>query len=161
MRSSIFFQLSKVDEAKRLVYGIATAEVADKAGEILDYASSVPYFKKWSSEIEKASGGKSLGNVREMHDSKAVGKLTQLNFNDEEKQIEICAKIVDEGAWNKVMEGVLTGFSQGGSYVKSWPDPDQKGVTRYTADPAEVSIVDNPCLGEGSFQLIRDRKSVV
>ena len=61
MKSQVFFQLTKVDEVKRLVHGIATAEVADKAGEILDYDSSVPYFKAWSADIAKASGGKSLG----------------------------------------------------------------------------------------------------
>jgi hypothetical protein len=42
--------------------------------------------------------------------------------------------------------GVLIGFSQGGDYVKKWPDPVFKGKTRYTADPGEVSAVDSPCL---------------
>lgn len=160
MRSSIFFQLSKVDEAKRLVYGIATAEVADKAGEILDYASSVPYFKKWSSEIEKASGGKSLGNVREMHDEKAVGKLTELNCDDETKAISVCAKIVEESTWQKVLEGVLTGFSIGGDYVKKWKDSTNAALTRFTAEPSEISVVDNPCVGIATFAYMKSDGSI-
>ena len=149
---NLFFALTKVDEAQRLVYGVATAEQPDKSGEICDYETTVPYYKAWSGEIEKATGGKSKGNVREMHSSNAVGKLTQINFNDEQKQIEICAKIVDDQCWNKVVEGVLTGFSQGGSYAKTWKDGE---YTRYTADPAEVSVVDNPCLASASFEMIR------
>lgn len=152
---NLFFRLTKVDEAQRLVYGVATAETPDKTREVCDYASTVPHYKAWSDEIHKASGGKSLGNVREMHDNKAVGKLTSINFNDEEKQIEICAKIIEDSTWNKVVEGVLTGFSQGGDYEKRWKDPDDPTLTRYTAVPAEVSVVDNPCLARGSFEYIK------
>lgn len=153
---NLFFALKKVDEAQRLVYGIATAEQVDRAGEICDYEGTKPYYKAWSDDMHKASGGKSYGNVREMHDNKAAGKLFQAPvFNDELRQIEICAKVVDEEAWNKVLEGVYTGFSQGGSYVKSWKDPDDKTITRYIADPAEVSLVDMPCLASATFELIR------
>jgi hypothetical protein len=152
---NLFFRLSKVDEARREVYGIATAEVADKTGEICDYETTVPYYKAWSAEIQKASNGKSLGNVREMHDNKAVGKLTQINFDDDKKQIEVCAKIVEESTWQKVVEGVLLGFSQGGSYVKTWKDAENPEFTRYTADPSEISVVDNPCLGTATFEYIK------
>lgn len=160
MRSSIFFQLAKVDEAKRLVYGIATAEVADKANEILDYETSVPYFKAWSADMEKASGGKSLGNVREMHDNKAVGKLTELNCDDVAKTISVCAKIVEESTWQKVLEGVLTGFSIGGDYVKKWKDTANAALTRFTANPAEISVVDAPCVGIAVFEYIKSDGSV-
>lgn len=155
MRSSIFFQLKKVDEAKRLVYGIATAEVADKANEILDYESSVPHFKAWSAEIQKASGGKSLGNVREMHENKAVGKLTELTCDDETKTISVCAKVVEESTWQKVLEGVLTGFSIGGDYKKKWKDTTNALLTRFTAAPSEISMVDNPCVGIATFEYIK------
>ena len=155
MRSAIFFQLAKVDEAKRLVYGVATAEVADKAGEILDYDSSVPYFKAWSADIAKASGGKSLGNVREMHNSHAVGKLTELECDDAAKLIKVCAKIVEDSTWQKVLEGVLTGFSIGGDYVKRWKDSANAALTRFTANPAEISVVDNPCVGIATFEYIK------
>ena len=119
---SMFFPITKIDAAQRLVYGIATAEKVDRSGEICDYASTKPYYEKWSADIAKASDGKSLGNVRAMHGKVAAGKLTALTCNDSDKQIEVCAKIVDDDEWNKVEEGVYTGFSHGGSYVKRWKD---------------------------------------
>lgn len=155
MKMNLFIPITKIDVEKRLVYGIATAESPDKSGEIMDYESTVPYYKAWSGEIEKSSGGKSLGNLRSMHASVAAGKLTQIHFNDAEKQIEICAKVVDDNEWNKVDEGVYTGFSQGGRYVKTWKDPNDSSLTRYTADPSEVSLVDNPCLASATFEVIK------
>src|SRR5580692_8235006 len=152
---NLFIPLTKVDEEKREVYGTATAELPDKSGEVFDYDSSLPYYKEWSGEIQKASGGKSLGNVREMHTNIAAGKLTQIVFNDEQKQIEVCAKIVNDSTWEKVLEGVLTGFSHGGEYIKTWKDPDNSKLTRYTARPSEISVVDNPCLGAATFEVIK------
>jgi len=152
---NLFIPITKIDVVQRLVYGLATAEQVDKSGEIFDYETSLPYYKEWSGEIEKASGGKSLGNVREMHTNIAAGKLTQINFNDELKQIEVCAKIVNQSTWEKVEEGVLTGFSHGGEYINTWTDPDNKKFTRYTARPAELSVVDNPCLGSATFMAVK------
>ncbi len=104
--------ITKVDAARRLVYGLATAETADRAGEICDYASTKPFYEKWSRAIAASTGGKSYGNLRAMHGQVAAGKVTALTFNDEAKQIEICAKVVDDAEWSKVAEGVYTGFSQ-------------------------------------------------
>lgn len=148
----LFAQLAKIDEGRREVWGIATAEVVDKDGEIFDYESSKPYFKAWSAEIEKATDGKSLGNVREMHTSSAVGKLISLTFDDEQKRIQVGAKIVDDAAWKKCTDGVYTGFSIGGCYVKAWKDGE---FTRFTADPAEISVVDNPCVPAAHFTAIK------
>jgi len=36
----LFAQLAKIDESKHEVWGVATAEMVDKEGEIFDYASS-------------------------------------------------------------------------------------------------------------------------
>ena len=145
--------ITKVDAARRLVYGVATAEIADRAGEICDYASTKPYYEKWSQTIAASSGGKSYGNLRAMHGTVAAGKVTSLAFNDDAKQIEICAKVVDDAEWKKVAEGVYTGFSQGGLYAKRWTDA--AGATRYTADPHEISLVDLPCLAEARFELVK------
>lgn len=155
MKTRMFFLLTKVNSVLRTVSGIATAEVPDQDNEICDYESTKPLFQAWSEMIEKASGGKSLGNVREMHGAKAVGKLTKITFNDDDKAIEIEAKIVDDETWNKIEEGVLTGFSQGGAYVKTWKDPDNKKLTRFTAKPSEMSVVDNPCLTVASFEYVK------
>lgn len=160
MTLSIFVPIRKVDAAQRLVYGVATAEVADKSGEIMDYASTVPYYKEWSGDFEKTTAGKSLGNVRAMHGSVAAGKVTEIVYNDELKQIEICAKIVDDAEWKKVEEGVYTGFSQGGDYIKRWEDPTDSKLKRYTAKPCEVSIVDNPCVPTATFEYVKSDGAV-
>lgn len=149
----MFVPLTKIDEEQRLVYGIATCEKKDRSGEICDYETSKPFYEKWSGEVAKASGGKSLGNVRAMHSKVAAGKLTQVVFNDDAKQIEVCAKVIDDAEWNKVKEGVYTGFSHGGSYEKVWKDAD--GTVRYTANPVELSLVDIPCLPDATFTAIK------
>jgi hypothetical protein len=148
----LFIPITKIDAAKRLVYGIATAELPDAAGEICDYASTKPLYQKWSDDFSKATEGKSLGNLRAMHAPIAAGKLTEIAFDDDAKKIEICAKVVDDAEWAKVEEGVYTGFSQGGKYIKRWTDGEH---TRYTAEPIEVSLVDNPCLPEATFSVIK------
>jgi hypothetical protein len=151
---TMFIPITKVDAAKRLVYGLATAETEDRSGEICDYASTKPNYEKWSGDIAKATNGKSFGNLRAMHGNIAAGKVTSIGFNDDAKQIEICAKVVDDAEWNKVQEGVYTGFSQGGSYEKRWADADS-GLMRYTANPSEISLVDLPCLPGATFQMIK------
>ncbi len=41
----------------------------------------------------------------------------------------------------------------GGAYVKRWQD--EAGLQRYTADPAEISLVDLPCLQSATFEMIK------
>ena len=151
----LFIPITKVDADNRIVHGVATAESPDRSGEICDYESTKPFYEKWSGEIEKATGGKSLGNVRAMHGRVAAGKLTAIDFDDDNKKIAVAAKIVDDDEWAKVLEGVYTGFSQGGEYVARWADK-ATGLTRYTANPHEISIVDLPCLPDSTFQIVKD-----
>ena len=151
----LFLPLAKVDLDQRIVHGVATAEAPDRGGEICDYASTKPYFETWSAEARSASGGKSLGAVRAMHGRVAAGKLIDISFDDEGKRILVAAKIVDDDEWLKVTEGVYTGFSQGGRYVKRWPDPET-GLTRFTAEPTEISLVDLPCLPDATFEVVKD-----
>ena len=155
---NLFIPLTKADAKRRLVYGVVTAEAPDRGNEICDYATTKPYYQKWSAEFLKASGGKSLGNLRAMHGKIAAGRLEAINFNDDEKQIEICAKIVDDAEWRKVEAGVYTGFSQGGGYVRRWPDANDPSLTRYTANPSEISLVDLPALPNATFSLIKARR---
>jgi len=108
MGMNLFAQLTKVDEEKRLVYARAAQEVVDKSGEIMDYEGSKPNFKAWSAEFSKDTDGKSLGNVRAMHGKISVGKLTKIDFNDEEKAIDVCLKVIDNNEWQKVLEGLLS-----------------------------------------------------
>ena len=155
----LFLPLLKVDADQRIVFGVATAEKPDRAGEICDYSSTKPYFEAWSDEARSASGGKSLGAVRAMHGRVAAGKLTDVSFDDEGKRILVTAKIVDDDEWEKVLEGVYTGVSQGGRYVDRWADPET-GLIRYTADPLEISLVDLPCLPDATFEYVKDGVSV-
>jgi hypothetical protein len=154
---NIYAQLSKVDESKRLVYGIATAEKVDRSGEIMDYATSKPFFEKWVAETMEATNGQSQGNLRAMHGKTAAGKLIKVEFDDANRQIPVVAKVVDDQEWKKVLEGVYTGFSIGGAYANKWEDAEMKKedgttpVTRFTAKPNELSLVDRACLPDAKF----------
>jgi hypothetical protein len=156
----LFVPLTKVDVEKRLVFGTIAEEIPDKANEIMDYESARPEFEAWSAEIAKASDGKSLGNLRAMHGSTAAGKLESLAFDDAGKRIECCGKVVDDAEWAKVLEGVYTGFSMGGSYVKRWKDEGNPQLTRYTPRPCEVSLVDNPCIPTATFEVVKEDGTV-
>src|SRR5690349_13151542 len=140
---SLFVPITKVDVEKREVWGRAVQEEPDKAEEVFDYDSSKPLFQAWSAEFEKATDGKSLGNIRAMHGKVAAGKVIAIDFNDADKAIDVGTKIVDDAEWQKCVEGVYTGFSIGGSYAKRWKNG---ALVRYTAKPSEISIVDNPCV---------------
>jgi hypothetical protein len=155
-----FIAITKVDAARREVYGVVASETPDKDGEICDYASTRPEYEAWSAEFERATEGKSLGNVREMHTHSAVGKVTRLDFDDGARTISVCAKVVDDEAWEKCQEGVYTGFSHGGRYLKVWQDPAGQNHVRYTAQPTEVSLVDNPCNPDAHFEYVKADGSV-
>ncbi len=149
----LFGRLVKVDEEKRQVWGVIAAEKADKANEVMDYDASKPHFQKWSETIADATNGASLGNVRVMHKSEVGGKLVEINYDDLNKQIEVCAQVATDGVWDMVKGGYLTGFSIGGSYLSKNKGID--GVTTYVAQPSEVSLVDNPCLKSAHFTMVK------
>ena len=92
-RLAMFIPLAKADAARRLVYG-SFDETPDRAGEVCDYPSARPAFEAWSAELEKASDGKSLGNIRGQHSNVAAGKLVGLNFDDAGRRIGFVARIV-------------------------------------------------------------------
>jgi hypothetical protein len=148
----IYARIYKIDEATQMVHGRAAQETIDRSGEIFDYRSSVPFFRAWSANVFHESGGASYGNVRSMHGNVAAGKLTEIDFNDAERAIDVSAKIVDPVEWEKCKTGVFTGFSIGGTYAKKWTDVSSgQPVTRYTAVPSEISLVDRPCIPSARF----------
>jgi hypothetical protein len=149
----MFVPITKVDAKERLVYGVLASEVVDKTGEVFDYETSKPHVETWSGEIAKATDGKSVGNLREMHGKSAAGKFVTLECDDKGKSINVCAKVIDDEAWEKVQEGVYTGFSIGGSYEKKWTDSE--GLKRYTAKPSEGSLVDNPANPDTHFTMVK------
>ncbi|MDE1149712.1 MAG: hypothetical protein PW843_24435 [Azospirillaceae bacterium] len=148
----MLFQLTKVDADQRLVYA-SLSETPDRAGEVMDYASSKPNFQAWSDSLAKVTGGQNLGNIRSMHTTAvAAGCLVSIDFDDAAKRINLCGRIVDDGEWAKVQAGVYTGFSPGGKYARRWRDGN---VRRYTAKPAELSLVDVPCMPDATFTLVK------
>ena len=151
---NLFARITKVDEARREVWGRLVQEVPDKSGEIWDYESSLPHFMEWSKAFSDATDGKSLGNLRAMHGKTAAGKFIAMTPVPADKAIDVGAKVVDDAEWAKCLEGVYTGFSIGGSYVdgsRKTEKIDGKEYTRYTAKPAEGSLVDNPCIPTAKF----------
>jgi hypothetical protein len=149
---AMFIPLEKADAVQRLVFGSFT-ERKDRAGETFDYETSKPLIKAWSDQQFEASGGKSYGNVRGQHNAKiAAGKMVSIEFDDLKKSVHFCAKIVDDNEWEKVEEGVYTGFSPGGSYVKRWTVGLEK---RYTAGFKEMTICDVPCNPDAVFTLVK------
>lgn len=156
---NVFIPLQKADLVKRQVWGFAAVEQPDSATppEIMDYAKSKPHFMRWSAAMQKASQGKSLGNVRAMHGGQmlAVGRVIHLEPRDLEKAFYVGVEVVDNAAWEKVQKGVFTGFSIGGKYGSKWPDALVKGAIRYEAIPNEISLVDLPCIPGATYEVIK------
>jgi len=150
-----FAPLTKIDVAQRLVTGVMCLEVADHSREIMDYDSAKPEIEKWSNEARTASGGASLGNVREMHGKVAAGLLKSLTFDDDAKAVRVTAYIEDDQTWRKIMSKTLTGFSIGGGYARKWTDPSNKLLKRYTPRLSEVSVVDRPCQPGATIEMTK------
>jgi hypothetical protein len=157
-----FLRMTKVEEqadGTLMAYGLLTAQELDQDGEVCDYESTKPYFKALVARYEKTTGAVegmdvSLYPVREMHQLIAAGCGKKIEFDDAAKTIRVGVHVVDQSSAEKVRKGVLVGFSQGGSYVKTW---EKNKATWYTADPAEVSLVDSPCLKRAMIDQIAEK----
>jgi hypothetical protein len=137
---------SKVDQERRIVSGFATLDNIDKQSDIVTTDASLKAFAKFR------------GNIREMHQPTAVGKMVSFKedkyFDPESKKFYTGVYVsayVSKGAqdtWEKVLDGTLSGFSIGGRMNK-WDDAyDEKAdapvriIKEY--DLVELSLVDNP-----------------
>lgn len=154
-----FLPLFKADEATQTVWARAAAEEPDKAREIMDYVSAVPQFEKWSNGFKDATLGKSLGNIRAMHNPRHLaGRVNEIVYNDDTKSIDVCVKVLDPVDWVKVQEGGYTGLSIGGGYLRKWKDGD---LTRYTPIISEISLVDAPCIPSARILELQKRDGTV
>jgi hypothetical protein len=137
---------SKVDKERRVVSGFASLDNLDKQMDIVTSEASMSAFAKFR------------GNIREMHQPLAVGKMVNFKedkyFDPESKKFYkgvFVSAYISKGAqdtWEKVLDGTLTGFSIGGRMNK-WDDGyDEKSETQIRIikdyDLVELSLVDSP-----------------
>jgi archaellum component FlaC len=138
--------IGKVDQERRIVSGFATLDNVDKQDDIVTTEASLEAFRKFR------------GNLREMHQPMAVGKIVSFKedryFEPQSKKFYsgvYVSAYVSKGAqdtWEKVLDGTLTGFSIGGNITKSDDKFDEnldksvRIIKEY--ELFELSLVDNP-----------------
>ena len=83
-----------------------------------------------------------IGNIREMHQSKAIGKAMEMEQSGTGYIVE--AKIVDSEAARLVEEGIYTGFSVGIKGARVEKSADAPGGMIRSGKIVEVSLVDRP-----------------
>lgn len=142
----ISMPLTKVDQERRIVSGFATLDNIDRQDDIVTPEASVNAFSKFR------------GNIREMHQPKAVGKMVAFKedkyFDPETKKFYsgvYVSAYVSKGAqdcWEKVIDGTYTGFSIGGKMNK-WDDAYNEEMDKSIRiikdyDLMELSLVDSP-----------------
>jgi Caudovirus prohead serine protease len=91
-----------------------------------------------------------FANIREMHQLSAVGVAKEAAVDD--KGLYVGAKVVDDQAWQKVVEGVYKGYSIGGRVTQRDP-VDAKTITGLVLN--EISLVDRPANPEAVFDYWR------
>ncbi len=138
----VFMPIAKLDKENRTVSGYASTPAKDSDGEIVTLQAikkALPGYMAW-------------GNIREMHKLSAVGSAQEANIDA--KGLFLTAKIVDDAAWKKCVEGVYKGFSIGGRKL------DKSGNKITEIDMTEISVVDRPANPECSFALAKREKDV-
>lgn len=133
----LFAAIQKRDEEQRMVWGYASTEALDAQGEVvkLDAIKGA-----WEDYMKFA-------NIREMHQPSAVGKCKEYEFDD--KGVMIGVKVVDDNAWQKVVEGVYSGFSIGGKALNK-----SDGVI-HQLRLTEISLVDRPANPEAMITVFK------
>lgn len=130
-------RVEKLADGKLLIEGTATTEAPvwqmTEIGSlpvVLSYEASLDAMNRWA------------GNIREQHQSKAVGRAVEIIPNDSTRAIGVRA-FISKGApdtQEKILDGTLRGYSIGGD-PKAWKDADGKrNVTAW--DCIELSVVD-------------------
>jgi len=156
MEDKIFnFPFQKIDKARRVVVGVATADNVDPTGDRVEFEASLDAFEKW------------VGNMREMHGKNAVGRslahrpTTVVHDGKTYRGIEVEAYISKgaEDTWQKVLDGTLRGFSIGGGVVEKSTEYDNNlgrkvnVISKYNL--GELSLVDDPCNPAAMFSMVK------
>jgi HK97 family phage prohead protease len=121
--------IAKIDGEQRMVWGYASTEIEDEQGETVTrdaLAAALDDYMRFA-------------NIREMHQPSAVGIAREAAVDD--KGLYLGAKIVDDDAWAKVVEGVYKGFSIGGRVTARDP-MDRRVIIGLSL--TEISVVDRP-----------------
>jgi hypothetical protein len=138
--------LTKIDKEHRTVSGFATLDNVDEHGDVVMADASTRAFDKFR------------GNLREMHDAIAAGRL--VDFHEDQYFDTNTQKFYDgifvtayvsagaPNTWEKVLDGTLTAFSIGGD-ITDFENKFNKDVgrsVRFVKDYElnELSLVDNP-----------------
>jgi HK97 family phage prohead protease len=132
--------ITKRDETKRSVEGYASTEAIDSDGEVIlrsGLREALDDYMAWA-------------NIREMHGASAVGVAKEATVDD--RGLYIVVKVVDDGAWKKVQEGVYRGFSIGGK-IKERDAANRKIIKRLSLH--EISLVDRPTNPEAKFDIVK------
>ena len=138
--------IAKVDKERRIVSGFATLDNIDQHGDIVSSEASTKAFERFR------------GNIREMHQPLAVGKMVSFRKEtlfDKESGKEhngvFVNVYVSKGAqdtWEKVLDGTLSGFSIGGNVKEAKNEfvAELEKTVRIIKDYdlTELSLVDNP-----------------
>jgi phage head maturation protease len=132
----IYLPIAKVDAERREVWGYASTEARDDQGEIV----------KRDALVAALGDYMRFANIREMHQLSAVGVAREAAIDD--RGLYIGARIVDDQAWQKVIEGVYKGYSIGGRITQRDP-ADYKTITGLVLN--EISLVDRPANPEAVF----------
>ena len=132
----IYLPIAKVDTERREVWGYASTEARDDQGEII----------KRDALVAALGDYMKFANIREMHQLSAVGVAKEAAVDD--RGLYVGAKIVDDHAWQKVVEGVYKGYSIGGRITQRDPS-DSKTITGLVLN--EISLVDRPANPEAVF----------
>ena len=142
----ISMPFAKVDAERRVVSGFATLDNVDRQYDIVTPEASLKAFSKFK------------GNIREMHQPSAIGKMVSFKedkyFDPESKKfysgIYVSAYISKgaQDAWEKVLDGTYSGFSIGGrmnDYDNAYDEKMDKSVRIIKDyDLVELSLVDSP-----------------
>ena len=137
---------TKVNRENRTVSGFATLDNVDQTGDVVTAEASVKAFENFR------------GNLREMHQSIAVGKVVSFKpetYYDQKSQTfyngVYVTSYISKGAqdtWEKVLDGTLSGFSIGGKIKESDNEVNKATgeAVRFIKDYdlVELSIVDSP-----------------
>lgn len=138
--------ITKIDIERRTVHGFATLDNLDKQDDIVPLEASIKAFEKFR------------GNIREMHQPLAVGKMVSFKpetlYDQENGKVYkgvFVSAYISRGAqdtWEKVLDGTLSGFSIGGRLkeTRNVYDETVEKVVRVVDDyeMVELSLVDTP-----------------